>query len=104
MLTSIFQILKMKRSILIILAAFILLPLAAAAEPDKQPVSLTDEERAIAQYMEEEGSSNASASKASVNSSARWQDYVYEMESDTVKEDNLDDTREAIAEDILINQ
>ena len=104
MLTSIFQILKMKRSILIILAAFILLPLAAAAELDMQPVSVTDEEQAAAQYMEEDESSNVSASEESVNSSARWQDYIYEVEFDTVKEDNLDDTRESIAEDILINQ
>ena len=94
----------MKHLMLMLIAVFFLVPLTAVAEPDPQPVSLTDEEQA--HYAKEAETATVSASEASVkeSSSAEWQDSVHEIERDTTKEDNLEEVREAVAEDILLNK
>ena len=93
----------MKHLILILTAVFFLVPLAAVAGPDLQPVSLIEE---LAQTAEETGSQtvSATAKNASENPPAHWREDIDEIETDRIKEKNLEDTREAIAEDIILGK
>ncbi len=92
----------MKRLIMILSIAFFLLPLAASADPENQPVSFIEEEQA--QNTEEAESVTVSDSEASVreSSSERWHDEIQEIESNKGKEGNLEETKEAVAEDIIL--
>ena len=92
----------MKRMIMILSIAFFLLRLAASADTETQPVSFVEEEQA--QNSEEAESVTVSDSEASVreSSSERWHDEIQEIESNKGKEGNLEETKEAVAEDKIL--
>ncbi len=91
----------MKHLILILTAVFFLFPLAAVASPDQQPVSMTEE---FAQNAQETEAKTVSVTgiNASENPSAQWREDFDEIVADRIKEENHEDTREAIAEDIIL--
>ncbi|MGV7220386.1 MAG: hypothetical protein ACQ9MH_02525 [Nitrospinales bacterium] len=95
----------MKRLILILSAAFILLPLSSIADPDKQATSLTEQEQVMSQYDIKPGTTDVPSSESNDNSTlqGQWDEFVKDMESDKVREDNLEDTKEAVAEDTILN-
>jgi hypothetical protein len=95
----------MKRLILILSAAFILLPLNAIGDPDNQAASLTEQEQVMPQYENKSGTTDIPPIESSDNSSLQlqWEEFVKDMEIDKTKENNLEDTKEAVAEDIILN-
>ncbi|MBE9520036.1 MAG: hypothetical protein IME97_02825 [Proteobacteria bacterium] len=96
----------MKHSILTLVAIFFLFPLTATGDPEKQQVSSSENKQAVTHQVEEAESTAFSATAKSVKegSSTKWQEDIYEMEADKAKADNIADTKEAIAEDILLNK
>ena len=95
----------MKLSIMILAAVFFLIPLSASADPDTQTAFLTDYSQNINQEDTELNNSTEDSSQSSVGErrTTRIQEYVYEVEFEKLKVDNLEDTREAVAEDLLLN-
>jgi hypothetical protein len=95
----------MKLSILILAAVFSLVPLTASADPDTQTAFLTDYNQNIIQEDTELYNSTEDSSQPSVREhrTARIQEYVYEVEFEKLKVENLEETREAVAEDLILN-
>ena len=91
----------MKYLMLVLTAFFFLIPLTAVASPDQQPVSMTEE---LAQNAQETEAKTVSTTgiNASEDPPAQWRKDIEEIVADSIKEENLEDTREAIAEDIIL--
>ena len=83
----------------------IMIPLTASADPDTQTAFLTDYSQNINQEDKELNSSTEDSSQPSIreHTTSRIQEYVYEVELEKLKIDNLEDTGEAVAEDLLLN-
>ena len=96
----------MKRLIIILAIAVFLAPLTVAAGPDKE-TSFSNEGSAIAQSSRSPDSSSVSAETYVNRPRAHfllwWEDEGHEIAWQEAKEENLQDTKEAIAEDILLN-
>ena len=90
---------------LLISLILLLLPMTVSADPDTQTAFLTDYSQNINQENEELNNSIEDSSRPSVGerTNSRIQEYVYEVEFEKLKVDNLEDTREAVAEDLLLN-
>jgi hypothetical protein len=99
------EIEKMKLSIMILAAVFFLIPLTASADPDTQTAYLTDYSLNINQDDNELNSSTEESSQSGLreHTTPRIQEYVYEVEFERLKVDNLEDTREAVNEDLVFN-
>jgi len=95
----------MKLSIMTLAIVFFLIPLNTYANPDTQSAFLTDYSQNINQGDQELNSSTEESSQPGEKgqSTSRIQEYVYEVEFEKLKLDNLEETREAVAEDIIFN-
>ena len=99
------EIETMKLSIMILATVFFLIPLTVSADPDTQTAFLTDYSQNINQDDKKLDSSTEDSSQSSVreHATSHIQEYVYEVEFEKLKVDNLEDTKEAVAEDLLLN-
>jgi hypothetical protein len=99
------EIETMKLLIMILAAVFFLIPLTVSADPDTQTAFLTDYSQNISQDDKKLDSSTEDSSQSGVreHATSRIQEYVYEAEFEKLNVDNLEDTREAVAEDLLLN-
>jgi len=89
----------------ILASILLILPMTVSAHPDTQSAFLADYNQNINQEDLELNSSTEESSQPGEmgQSTSRIQEYVFEMEFEKLKLDNLEETREAVAEDIIFN-
>lgn len=103
------EVVDMKRSIMMLAVLLLFLPLTAGAETDIETSTFNEEELTIAENSKATESSGNVASQETDKGSSKahyliwWEDDQHEIAWEQVKEENRQDTQEAVAEDILLN-